>query len=535
VAASELCDGPGFARAVEAAYRDFWRAWCGTTTAARPARAEAEATYRNILTNAMTHQAEGRLGEATALYRSALQVRPDLAEAHSNLAAALHEQGVRAESRAAYGRALALRPDDVMAHSNLLLTLNYDETVGAEDMWAAHAAYGRRWDKGPRAHANPRDPERRLRVGYVSADFKMHSCAFFIEPLLRHHDRAAFEAVCYSGVERPDLTTAELRRLAAGWRDVGGLGDQDFAAQIERDGIDILVDLSGHTRLNRLPVFGMRPAPVQVSWLGYPNTTGLAAIGYRLTDGWADPPGRGDGHYSERLVRLDRCFLCYAPPADAPVVAPLPALAGGGVTFGCFNNANKLNPGVAGLWARLVASVPGARLLLKAKHFLDEGTRAHYRSMFAAAGLASDRLELAGWVAERQGHLGAYGRVDIALDPFPYNGTTTTCEALWMGVPVVALAGERHAGRVGVSLLRAAGLGELVAASEVEYVATAARLAGDVAGLARLRAALRGRVAASELCDGPGFARAVEAAYRDFWRAWCDGIPAQQPALANGG
>jgi predicted O-linked N-acetylglucosamine transferase (SPINDLY family) len=287
---------------------------------------------------------------------------------------------------------------------------------------------------------------------------------------------------------------------------------------VRQDGIDILVDLAGHSGANRLMLFARKPAPVQASWLGYPNTTGIAAIDFRITDAIADPPS-ADALHSETLVRLADGFLCYQPPGDARSVAPLPAFAAGHVTFGSFNNLAKVTPEVVRRWATILGAVPGSRLMLKSHSFADAGTSDRYGGLFAASGIAAERLDLLPRILATEGHLASYHRIDIALDPFPYNGTTTSCEALWMGVPVVTLAGSRHAGRVGASLMSRLGLDALVAADEAAYVATAARLAGDLPALTALRDGLRERMRRSKLCDAAGFAREMEGAFLRMWQS----------------
>jgi protein O-GlcNAc transferase len=308
---------------------------------------------------------------------------------------------------------------------------------------------------------------------------------------------------------------------AAQWRDTSKLLEAAFIQSVLDDQIDIAIDLTGHTGNNRLLAFSQRIAPIQVSWLGYPCTTGLGTIDYRLTDSFADPPGATDSHYSESLVRLPSTFLCYQAPADAPEPGPLPALGGAPFTFGSFNNLPKINARVIEVWAAILAHAPAARLLLKSRALADAVTCDRVHQAFSRHGIDPARIELVGWVRNPAEHLLLYGQVDLALDPFPYNGTTTTCEAMWMGVPVLALAGGRHAARVGVSLLKQVGLSDFVTADVQEYVARAVAYATDPAPLAEVRAGLRERMAASPLCDGRAFARDVENAYRAMWRGWC--------------
>ncbi len=472
-------------------------------------------------------QDESRLEEAVQSYGRAIALKPDHASAHSNLGSTLQEQGKRAEALASFDRALAAQPDFIGGGSARLMALHYGSEFSPADLRAEHmrwaGVHGAATVPAGTTHPNTRDPERPLRVGFVSGDLRTHSVAYFLEPLLRAHDPAVMETVCYSGVVNPDTTTLRLQGLSDGWRSSLGLSDEALAELVRTDRIDILIDLSGHTDRSRLSVFGRKPAPVQATWLGYPNTTGLGAMDYRLVDPISDPVGVAEGWASEALVRLDGGFLCYRPPELAPDVAAPPSVAGKAVTFGSFNNPAKLSAETILTWAKLLAAVPGSRLLLKGRAFADATARALLEGRFAELGIEAARLDLRPWVAATGSHLEAYGEIDVALDPFPYNGTTTTCEALWMGVPVVALEGDRHAGRVGASLLTHAGLFDLIAADAETYVKIAAALAADPARLADLRKGLRLRLQASPLMDAEGFARRFEAAMRLMWRRWCAG------------
>ena len=464
------------------------------------------------------YQAQGRLSEAVAAYRKALTLNPQLATTYDSLGSALSSQGLFEEALTCYEESLRRFPANARARSNLLLTLNYLDDRSASEIFEAHQAWGRAHGRSASQPPAPRPVEGRpLRVGYMSPDFRNHSVAFFIEPLLEAHDPQEVQAVCYSTVPHPDDTTRRLMGLAAEWRDISNLDDKAAAELIREDGIDILVDLSGHTAGNRLGIFVERPAPVQATWLGYPNTTGLPAIDYRIVDEFTDPPGQ-EAFHTEELVRLPGCFLCYRPLPDAPEVVPLPATSAGHITFGSFNNLSKVSPPVIELWAEIVKSVPGARLLMKNPSLTDEPTRERYYAVFEAQGLGRDRLELIGHTPSQAEHLALYGRVDIALDTFPYNGTTTTCEALWMGVPVVTLAGSRHAGRVGLSLLDALGRPKWAAGDAEDYVRIAAELAADLERLAGIRASLRQDMAASPLCDAASFARRMESAFQEMHR-----------------
>ena len=464
----------------------------------------------------------GRTTEAIQACRRSLEFAPGTAGTHNNLAQLLKDQARLPEALACYRRALQLDPTNASVHSNLLLSLHYAEPYDAQVIFAEHRHWAKRHSARTSAHApsvaGDRNPNKRLRIGYVSADLKNHSVAFFLEPLLAARDRHAFEVVCYANSVTTETTTARLRALADGWRDIASLNDEQADALIRSDAIDILVDLSGHTKGNRLPVFTRKPAPVQVTYLGYPDTTGIDAIDYRLTDEWADPPGHTEHLHTEQLVRLPDGFLCYQPPLSCPQVALPPMLQRGGVTFGSFNNLAKVSPTVIGYWAATLSAVPDSRLLLKSKALADSGTREYLHEQFRAHGIDARRVELVGWSSARADHMGRYSEVDIALDTFPYHGATTTCEALWMGVPVVTLAGSVHASRVGVSLLHAAGHADLIAELPLEYVRKAVELAADADRLAALRSALRERLQASPLTDARRIAGSIEAAYRDMWR-----------------
>jgi len=480
-----------------------------------PGFAEAHFNLGNALRD------QDKFDEAAAAFRVAIRIKPDLAMAYGGLASALYGQGKFDEAAAVYRQVADLKLDfDEATHSTLLFGLHYSESVSPAALFAAHRAWDERHGRPqPVAHVNDRSIARRLKVGYVSPDFRQHSVAYFLEPLLRGHDRTEVELFCYAEVRSPDAVTERFRRLADRWVSTVGMADAAVAERIRRDGIDILLDLAGHTARNRLPVFVRKPAPIQVTWLGYPGTTGLMAIDYRLVDAVTDPEG-ADAFASETLVRLPGGFLCYAGPADAPAPGAVPCLAAGSVTFGSFNNPAKLSGATLDAWAALLARMPEARLVLKANALADEATRASCLDNLRMHGVAVERVELHAWLPDKA-HLAFYDRIDIALDPFPYNGTTTTCEALWMGVPVVTLRGDRHAGRVGASLLSRLGLTDVIAGSVEEYVEIAVALAGDTARLAGLRDSLRSRMTASDLCDAQVFARNVEAAYRAMWQRWC--------------
>ncbi|MDQ2101731.1 O-linked N-acetylglucosamine transferase, SPINDLY family protein [Azospirillum isscasi] len=516
------------------AYADAWFNAGNLRNAAGDCAGAAMAYHRALRVNPGMGEALSNLGDvhkrlgessrAIDCYRAAIAVRPDLPQPFVNLGEALKGQGRVEEAIQVLQDGLERHPGLSLLHSNLLFALHYTPWVPPEVIARAHAFWNERHARplAPQAKrfANDRSPGRRLRVGYVSPDFRAHACAHFIEPLLRGHDRAAVEVIGYDMSRRHDAVTDRMKALADGWRPLAGLDDSAAAALIERDRIDVLVDLAGHTAGGRPLIFAHKPAPVQVAWLGYPDTTGMPAVDARLSDGVADPPGATDGWHAERLIRLPTGFLAYQPLPGIDALPVPPALADGFVTFGSFNNAAKVTPEVVRVWSAILKRVPSARLLLKSGAFADPPTRARYVRRFADHGIAPDRIDLRPHLPEVEDHLRAYDRIDIALDPFPYTGTTTTCEALWMGVPVITLAGRHHVSRVGASLLTRCGLPGLIATDEAGYVETAAALARDPARLAALRRGLRGMMERSPLLDHRGFAAAVEAAYRGLWRSW---------------
>ena len=467
----------------------------------------------------------GRLEEAAEHCRAAIAGDPSFAEAHNTLATVLKDQGQPEEAVAHYREALALEPSFARAHSNLLFTLNYLSRLDGPAVLAEHMKWAERHAAGApgpfRTHGNDPKPDRRLRIGYLSPDFYQHSVAFFIEPILAAHDRRVVEVYGYASVTRRDAMTARLRGLSDHWRDIAPLTDTQVAELIRQDGIDILVDLAGHTAGNRLAVFARRPAPVQVTYLGYLNTTGMAAMGYRLTDEWSDPVGVSDALHTETLVRLPGGLLCFSIPPDSPEVGESPALSAGFVTFGCFNNSAKITPEVVALWSEILRSVPSSRLLLKSKQFADAGTQRYYREWFQQNGIESARVDMEG-ISKWRDYLASYHRIDIALDPFPYAGGTVTCQALWMGVPVITLAGRTGFARTGVSILSSIGLSELIVATRAAYLAKAVEMSCDLERLQGLRAGMRRRMQESTLMDRERCVTSLEEHYRWMWHRWCE-------------
>jgi protein O-GlcNAc transferase len=459
----------------------------------------------------------GRLGRAETLARRAIEIDPRSAVAHNNLGTALLQQGDLEGTLAHYHQACVLAPERADCFSSYLFTLNNDPRLRPEEIFAQHRQFDAKYGpEQPRPRVRRVRPEgRRLRVGYLSPDFRSHSVAYFFDPLLGAHDQRAVEITCYSDAAVNDGVTKRLRAQAEHWRQVAGLSDAAIARIVEEDGIDVLVDLAGHTASNRMRLFARRAAPVQFTYLGYPASSGLAAMDYRLTDAVADPVG-AEAVHTEELARLEGGFLCYRPPfgtGEGPQVAPPPSASGAPVTFGSFNSLIKANDAVLDAWARLLQRVPGSRLLLKARAMSEEVVQERLWRKMEERGIARARVELAPPAPRIDDHLAIYGRIDIALDTFPYNGTTTTCEALWMGVPLVTFAGPVHSSRVGSSILTRIGLEELSAPTLEASLDIAATLAADTDRLVSLRHSMRDRMSCSPLMDAPRLAREIEAAY----------------------
>jgi len=458
-----------------------------------------------------------RWDEALAVVEPLARGAEDSFATQYNLANLYRQLGRVQDAIGQYRKALALSPGHLDTQGCLLFMLNYSDRHSAADIFAEHRAFGERLAQAALPPVAETRWPRRLRIGYLSPDFRHHAVACFIAPVLERHDRGRFEVRCYYTRAPADEVTARLRGHAEHWSDCAGLTDEAIAQRIRDDRIDILVDLAGHTSGGRVGVLAMKPAPLQVSYLGYPNTTGLASVDYRIGDAITDPAGSADALNVERLLRLPRTFLAYRPLAPAPDPGPLPLLRNGHVTFGCYNNFFKQSGTFLDTAAKLLLAIPGARLTLKGGPLYSASVADGVRARFAAAGVAPDRLVLLGWTTTYDDHLAAYRDIDIALDSFPYAGTTTTCEALSMGVPVVTLQGDRHAARVGASLLSALGLNEWVARSTDEFVSTCVRLAADVEGLKAHRAGLRERMRASPLMDEHALTLALEDAYLKMW------------------
>ena len=467
----------------------------------------------------------GRYGRAAQSFRRALDSGGGAMTA-SRLGDALMQSGDAAGAIAAYRDAEARDPAHAAENgSRALFALHADDRVSQAEIFAAHRDWANRHAtvRSGVVHPNPREPGKPLRVGYVSPRLNRSSAAFVLMPVLEHHEPGEVAYFCYAGQDTDDDVTRRIRARAAGWRDTRELDDDALAQAIRDDGIDIVVDLAGHTPGNRLPALARRPAPIVLSWLDYFDTTGCDCIDAVVTDSLHSPPGDAQP-FSERLLRLAPLRLCYAAPDYAPEPVPPPSASGAAIVFGAFHRMAKIGPRVVGAWTELLSRLPEARLVIKNDALNGEAERAWQSERLAAAGLPMSRVELRG-ASDHPDMLGQYGGVDIALDAFPYNGGITTLEALWMGRPVVAVRGETLISRQSAAILQSIGLGELVARDWREMIALAAALAADPGRLAALAASIRGRMAASPVCDTAAFTRSLEAAYRSSWRAYCAGEP----------
>jgi protein O-GlcNAc transferase len=482
-----------------------------------------EATYPFLLGNVL--QSQGDLENAAIAFQTAATLRPDHLWARSNLGDVLRQLGRIESAIASYDSALAIQPDFIPALSGRLYALHYDPRYSDQDVYREHLQSAARICDSVRPEPAPADidrrPDRTLRVGYVSPDLRGHSVAFFIESLFANHDPDQVDLFCYADLPKSDSITERLRKSVPHWRDITGLDDQHVCRLIHQDRIDILVDLAGHTANNRLALFARKPAPIQVTYLGYPDTTGLRTIDYRLTDDRVDPQNGTDGFYSEKLVRLPGSFAVYRPPAANSEIGPLPAIGNGFVTFANFNGLAKMSAAALNTWGKILAALPCSRMVIAATGLQSENTRAEILGTFARSGIDAGRLTLLPQQPMSR-YLALHNEVDISLDSFPVQGHTVTCHSLWLGVPVICLAGRTCAQRLAASVLGHLNLPELIAQSEEEYVKIAVDLAADGNRLAALRGDLRRRMQQSPIMQGRRLAENVEAAYQRMWRDWCN-------------
>jgi protein O-GlcNAc transferase len=466
----------------------------------------------------------GRHSKAMESFQQSLEALPDNIGALTGYGILLAGCGQIEQAWQKFERAMEVAPNDpysimsAVFYSNAHPGLDKDQIFVFHQRWAAihqknAPAPFTTWD-------NDRRTDRPLRVGYLSPDLRAHSVAYFFEPLLTAHDRSRVQAFVFDNTLAADTVTMRLNDLADGWFRIVGAGDDRVLEIIRQQRIDILVDLAGHTAEHRLSVFARKPAPLQISYLGYPNTTGLAEMDYRFTDDLADPPG-ADTYYTEQLIRLPQGFLCFQYARNNVDVGPLPAVQTGTITFASFNAVHKINQHVIALWARVLEATPDSRLLLKAAGYADSQTREFMIESFAKHRIDRDRIVFAARTPSYDDHIALYNTCDIALDTFPYNGTTTTCEAMWMGVPVVTLAGDRHSARVGLSILSRLDMLDFIAHSPEEFVAIATKLAADRNRLVHLRSTLRTRMSQSQLMNSKAHANAIENAYHQIWQEWC--------------
>lgn len=485
------------------------------------------AEAHNNLGNALL--AQGKLDAAVESYLKVIAIKPDFAEAYNNLGNALKDQGKLDAAVEHYEKALAIKPDFADAYSNLLFSLNYDAQCFPEQRLAKARLYGGKlmeqakpyttWQVHPTGSAGL--GMRPLRIGLVSGDLRTHPVGFFLESILAHLNPAQVELVAYSTNRRETELTARIKPHFSAWNTLAGLSDEAAARKIHADGIHILIDLAGHTAHNRLPVFAWKPAPVQVSWLGYFATTGVPGVDYLLADPVSVPVSHRE-HFTEKVWYLPDTRLCFTPPAASAGLAPspLPAARNGYITFGCFQNMTKVNDAVLDVWGRIINALPQARLRLQSKQMNCPVEREHLQQRLARVGIRPEQVAIAGAVP-REAYLEAHADVDIILDTFPYPGGATTCEALWMGVPTLTLAGGTMLARQGASLLTCAGLEDWVASSEDDYVARALVHASNINRLVQLRSSLRSQLLASPLCNAPLFARNLENTFQGMWQAYC--------------
>jgi protein O-GlcNAc transferase len=471
---------------------------------------------------------ESNMEKAIGSYKSSLLINPNSEMTLVNLGNLFADQGNLNEAEKYYKRALQINPNNLDANEAFIFTMLYNPQYDEQTIFSEHLRIAKKFAEPLSVfilpHTNERIVFRKLRIGYVSPDFKRHAVAYFIEPVIAAHNREYFEVFCYSNSDICDDITERIKNITDQWRDISIVSDEKAAEVIRKDRIDILIDLAGHTANNRILLFARKPAPVQANWIGYPPTTGLSTIDYKIVDHYTDPPGLTERFYSEKLMRLPESFVCYLPDRESPDVGPLPALTTGHITFGSFNTFLKVTPQVVELWSIILNSLPRSHFIMKSNIFSDKNTYKYAMDMFMQRGIAAERIILLSWASSIKSHLNTYNSIDIGLDTFPYNGTTTTCEAMWMGVPVITLADTGYAAKTGVSLLSNVGLTELIAETPDKYISTAVNLAKDLKRLQLLREHLRDIMKCSPLCDSKKFTVNLEMCYQKMWEAWCKSL-----------
>lgn len=477
-------------------------------------------TYNNL---GIIYNELGQLSQAVLYYQEALKLSPDYAEAHSNLGTSLLDRGESEMALQHYRKAFEIKPHYAAAHSNYVYALNFLPEYDLTQLYQAHQAFQQQQTASLQhyAHKNNLDPNKRLKIGYYSPDFRKHSLTYFVLPILVHHQHEQFEIYCYYNNTKIDDITQKIQQCADHWIPCVGWTDEQLAEKIHQDEINILVDFSGHTGRNHLLTFARKPAPIQYfHTIGYSNTTGLTAIDYRITDSYVDPPDVASQYSSEALMCMPHSYYCYSPNVETPPVNDLPALQKGYVTLGSFNAYSKLNDQTLGWWAEMLRALPQAKLKLLAKSFIDTEVKQQTLEKFKALGIAYERLQL-GYASSTEETLAHYHQVDIALDTYPFNGATTTCQALWMGVPVLTLVGHTPAARAGLSILSAVGLKEWITYTPENYIATCIQLAQQREALQTIRQHLRSQTQTSPLMDGESYTHYLETHYRIAWQAWC--------------
>jgi protein O-GlcNAc transferase len=467
---------------------------------------------------------QGKLDDVIKFCQRALEIDPNCVDAYVTLGGTFFLLGKFDKVIQNYKKALEIKPNNPQAHSGLLMAMHYSLDYDIEAQFAEHLRFAKRHIKPLKKlitpHSNEKNPTRRLKIGYVSPDFRYHSTIFFMEPVLAAHDKTQFEVFVYADVMNPDVATQRLQGYVDTWRDIVGLSNEQAVAQIRADKIDVLIDLAGHTDKNRLLVFAQKPAPVQVTYLGYAGTTGLSTIDYKFTDNVLDPIGETEAYHTEKLFRLPVYRIVDFDREQSPTVNRLPALDNGYITFASFNNFSKVTSYIIAVWAKILTVIPTARLLIVVKDADKEETQQHVKNLFIKHDIAPERLEIVGTRPFYQ-YFKQHNQVDVSLGPFPHMGATTTFVSLWMGVPVITLTGQTPASR-GEGPLLTLGLEEFVAKTSEEYVDIALNMANNLDKLNQIRTGLRDKMLHSPLMDAEKFTRSVETAYRQMWQTWCE-------------